>query len=475
MPGPQSPVPGLQSVSLVGAGLAGSLLSIYLAKRGHAVDVYERRPDMRKVQIGGGRSINLALSTRGIYALKDVGLRDRIMQIAIPMKGRMIHSPNGDLTLQRYGKDDTEVIYATSRSQLNMALMDEAERHPGVRLHFNQKCAGMDFESGDMSVFDEGMGKNVTVKTDVVIGTDGSASAIRMDMQRWGRFNLSQQHLDYGYKELLIPAGSGGSFQMEKNALHIWPRGTYMLIALPNIDGSFTCTFFFPFEGEQSFRSLDAKEKVLAFFQKQFPDATALMPSLLDDYFGNPTGAMVTIKCTPWHVGGRALLLGDAAHAIVPFFGQGMNCAFEDCTYLDEIIGRMETGDLRLETGERRAESGGLNWEAIFGEFERLRKVNADAIADLAVENFVEMRDHVANPRFLLKKKVEQALEQRYTGIFIPKYSMVTFHRIPYAVALAKGKVQDQLLTELCEGIDRVEDVDWTKADRLMKKYLPVA
>jgi kynurenine 3-monooxygenase len=452
----------------VGAGLAGSLLSIYLARRGFQVDVYERRPDMRKVQIGGGRSINLALSTRGIYALKDVGLHERIMQIAIPMKGRMIHSQNGNLTLQRYGKDDTEVIYATSRSQLNMALMDEAEKHHGVRFLFNQKCAGMDFASGNMSVFDEGMGKNVTVKTGVVIGTDGSASAIRMDMQRWGRFNLTQQHLDYGYKELVIPSGGGGTFQMEKNALHIWPRGTYMLIALPNIDGSFTCTFFFPFEGEWSFRSLDTKEKVKSFFATQFPDAVALMPSLLDDYFGNPTGAMVTIKCAPWHVDGRALLLGDAAHAIVPFFGQGMNCAFEDCTYLDGIIEKADTGHEGPETGR-------LKWEVVFEEFERLRKVNADAIADLAVENFVEMRDHVANPRFLLKKKVEQSLEQRYSGTFIPKYSMVTFHRIPYAVALAKGKVQDQLLKELCEGIDSVERVDWEKADRLMKKYLPEA
>jgi kynurenine 3-monooxygenase len=449
-------------VTLIGAGLAGSLLAIYLARRGFAVEVYERRPDMRRARVGGGRSINLALSTRGIHALRDVGLHDDIMKIAIPMKGRMIHSTTGAQTLQRYGKDDTEVIYATSRSQLNMALMTAAEAWPGVRLMFNQKCTGMDFETGDVTLLDEVTNHESVRSCATVIGTDGSASALRLDMQKTGRFNFSQHYLDYGYKELEMPAGPGGEFLLERNALHIWPRGSYMLIALPNIGGSFTCTFFFPFSGLESFASLDSEEKVQSFFEKQFRDAVALMPALLEDYFGNPTGSMVTVKCQPWHVGSRAVLLGDAAHAIVPFFGQGMNCAFEDCTVLDECIAR------RLD----RPSADRWDWEGIFHEFEAKRKLNTDAIADLAVENFVEMRDHVAQPKFILKKKVEHALEERFPDLFIPKYSMVTFHRIPYAVALARGKVQEEILHELSANIERVEDVDWALAERLVRGKL---
>jgi kynurenine 3-monooxygenase len=377
------------------------------------------------------------------------------------MKGRMIHSPTGALTFQRYGKDDTEVIYATSRSELNMALMSEAERHENVRLIFNQRCTGMDLDTGDVRILDETTDSERVVQSETVIGTDGSASAIRMEMQKTIRFNISQSYLEYGYKELLIPPGPEEQFQLEKNALHIWPRRTYMLIALPNLDGSFTGTFFFPFEGQLSFESLNTPDRVQRFFNDQFPDAAALMPGLVEDFFSHPTGAMVTIKCSPWHVRHKVALLGDAAHAIVPFFGQGMNCAFEDCTYLDECIG--------MQTGRPGMDVERTNWENIYREYERLRKVNADAIADLAVENFVEMRDHVADPRFLLKKKVEQALEQRYPGIFIPKYSMVTFHRIPYAAALSRGKVQDSLLSQLCQDIGRVEDLDWRKADALIQ------
>jgi len=458
-------VPTNQRVTLVGSGLAGSLLSIYLAKRGYAVDVYERRPDMRKVDIGGGRSINLALSTRGIHALKDVGVYDRVMKIALPMKGRMIHSVSGELTFQRYGKDDTEVIYATSRSQLNAALMDEAEQYPAVKLHFNQKCTGMNFDTGELRVIDEATGVRTTLRTHTVIGTDGSASAIRMEMQRSTRFNFSQQYLDYGYKELIIPQGSDGAWPLEKHALHIWPRGTFMLIALPNMDGSFTCTFFFPFEGEQSFETLSTPDRVLKFFKEQFPDATTLVPHLQEEFFANPTGSMVTVKCGPWHVDGTALLLGDAAHAIVPFFGQGMNCAFEDCTCLDECIGKRETGVRGQESGE-----GG--WRSVFQEFERQRKVNTDAIADLAVENFIEMRDLVAQPQFQLKKKVEQVLLQRFPQSFIPKYSMVTFHRVPYSIAMTRGRTQDGILDELCSAIANPDDLDWKKAEELIQTRL---
>jgi kynurenine 3-monooxygenase len=450
-----------EQVTLIGGGLAGSLLAIYLARHGFGIQVYERRPDMRGGQVDRGRSINLALSTRGIHALKEVGLHDDVMRIAIPMRGRMIHALYGEQTLQRYGRDDSEVIYATSRSQLNITLLDAAASHPNVTLHFNARCTGMDLDSGEVTLRDETTRRESITRCPVVIGTDGSASAVRLDMQKTGRFNFSQQYLEYGYKELTIPAGPGGRFLLEKHALHIWPRGTYMLIALPNMDGSFTATFFFPFEGPESFESLDTEDKVAAFFREQFPDVVLVMPSLLEDYSANPTGSMVTIKCSPWHHGGRALLLGDAAHAIVPFFGQGMNCAFEDCTVLHELIG--------AALAQR---PGGLDWEEMFRAFERLRKENTDAIADLAVENFVEMRDHVAQPKFQLKKKVEQALQERFPDTFIPKYSMVTFHRIPYAVALSRGKVQDRLLDELCASIERVEDLDWPLAERLVRTGL---
>jgi kynurenine 3-monooxygenase len=442
-------------ITLIGAGLAGSLLAIYLAKRGFKVDVYERRPDMRKTKISAGRSINLALSARGIHALKEVGLHEEIMKIAIPMKGRMIHALDGKLTFQPYGRLEHEVIYATSRAQLNICLMDEAERQEGVRIYFDQTCTGMNLKTGEVSLHDESSGEDKTIQASTVIGTDGSASAIRLELLKTGRFNFSQQYLEHGYKELLIPAGPNGEFLLEKNALHIWPRHTYMLIALPNLDGSFTCTFFFPFEGEESFASLNTEEKVMSFFQKQFSDAVPLMPTLLDDFFNNPTGAMVTIKCKPWHIEDKVVLLGDAAHAIVPFFGQGMNCAFEDCTYLDQCIAK-----------------DGNDWKKVFEEYEELRIINTDAIADMALENFIEMRDHTADPKFLLKKKVEHAIEEKYPEIFIPKYSMVSFRRIPYSVALAKGKIQDKILNELTASINSVDEMEWKKADLLIKKDL---
>ncbi|HEX9656302.1 MAG TPA: NAD(P)/FAD-dependent oxidoreductase [Bacteroidota bacterium] len=445
-------------VTLIGAGLAGSLLSVYLAKRGFAVDILERRPDMRKVEISAGRSINLALSTRGIHALHEVGLYDDIMKIAIPMKGRMMHAVSGELTFQRYGRDDSEVIYATSRAYLNIALMNAAERCKVVTLSYEQRCTGMNLETGVLSFVDEQSGRVYERPSAVVIGTDGSASAIRSEMQKSGRFNFSQSYLNYGYKELVIPEGPKGEHRMEKHALHIWPRGTFMLIALPNIDGSFTVTFFYPFEGVESFQTLTTREHVQAFFQKQFPDATSMMPTLVDDFFGNPTGSMVTVKCEPWNASDRALLLGDAAHAIVPFFGQGMNCAFEDCTVLNECLSRYK--------------GTSVPWHQLFREFEDLRKNNCDAIADLAVENFVEMRDLVGNPDFLLKKKAELALQELFPEHFIPKYSMVTFHRIPYSVALSRGITQASILDDLCADIKDVSGIDWTKAERLITNRL---
>jgi kynurenine 3-monooxygenase len=443
-----------KQVTLIGSGLTGPLLAISLVRRGFAVRLYERRPDMRRGHISAGRSINLALSTRGIHALREAGVWQVVEPIIIPMRGRMMHSVAGELTFMPYGKDETEVINSISRADLNIALMNAAEQN-GVSIHFNERCTGFDLRSGAVALRNEETGTESTVVSDIVVGADGAASAIRNEMLKLPRFNFSQQYLDYGYKELTIPAGPSGSHLMETHALHIWPRGTFMLIALPNIDGTYGCILFLPFEGEISFAALDSDEKVHDLFKAQFPDALEFMPNLIENFFANPTGAMVTIKCSPWHVDGKALLVGDAAHAIVPFFGQGMNCAFEDCTYLLELMDRY-----------------GSDWETLFSEFEKSRKADTDAIADLAIENFVEMRDKVADPRFLFRKKVELELEKKYPGRFVPKYAMVTFQRTPYAVAASRGAIQDRMLGELCDSVQRLEDIDWAKAEALVQREL---
>jgi kynurenine 3-monooxygenase len=443
-----------ETVSLIGAGLNGPLLALGLVKRGFRVDIYERRPDMRHVRTSAGRSINLALSTRGIHALAQAGLWDEMRKIIIPMKGRMMHSATAELTFQPYGKDESEVINSISRSDLNMALMNAAEQQ-GVKICFEERCTGIDLKTGAIQLRNERTGTDRELNPGVVIACDGAVSVIRNEILKHGRFNFSQQYLDYGYKELTIPAGPNGKHALETNALHIWPRGNHMLIALPNIDGTFGCILFLPFEGPDSFARLTTPSAVIGFFRLRFPDVIPLMPDLADNFSANPIGAMVTIKCSPWHVDGGALLLGDAAHAIVPFFGQGINCGFEDCSCLLELLDRH-----------------GADWQLIFQEFEKARKINTDAIADMAVENFVEMRDRVADPRFLFRKKVELALEAKYPQLFVPKYAMVTFHRIPYATALHRGQSQDRILSELCDSIDRVEDLDWNKADKLIRSGL---
>lgn len=443
-----------ETITLIGAGLNGPLLALGLVRRGFLVEIYERRPDMRRVHMSAGRSINLAISTRGIYALSQAGLWADMQKIIVPMKGRMMHSASSELSFQPYGKNDAEVINSISRSQLGVAVMNAAEAE-GVTIHFQQRCTGMNLKTGELHLQDEQTGEVRAIETGVVIGCDGSASAIRGEMLKLNRFNFSQEYLDYGYKELTIPAGPGGKHVLETNALHIWPRGNYMLIALPNVDGTFACILFLPFEGNNSFAQVVSRSAVLELFQAQFPDAVPLMPDLAENFFANPTGTMMTIKCRPWHVEGRALLLGDAAHAIVPFFGQGINCGFEDCTILLELLDRH-----------------GNDWSRVFAQFEEARKVNTDAIADLAVENFVEMRDRVADPHFLFRKKVELALEGKYPRRFVPKYAMVTFHRIPYVTALQRGQKQDHMLAQLCEHIDRLEDLDWNEADRLIQSEL---
>ena len=443
-----------QRITLIGAGLNGPLLALGLVERGYQVEIYERRPDMRQVRMSAGRSINLALSTRGIHALIQANLWKQMQSLIIPMKGRMMHSVNLELTFQPYGKDESEVINSISRAELNIALMNAAEAR-GVKIFFQHRCVGIDLRTGNLQLQDENNGVQHAVETEIVIGCDGSASAIRNEMLKMPRVNFSQHYLDYGYKELTIPASSSGSHLLEIHALHIWPRGNYMLIALPNIDGTFACILFLPFEGPDSFERLTTHAAVQEFFRMNFPDALVIMPNLADNFFANPTGTMVTVKCLPWHVGGGTLLLGDAAHAIVPFFGQGINCGFEDCTVLLELLDRY-----------------GPDWTRVFSEFEQARKINTDAIADLAVENFVEMRDRVADPRFLLRKKIELALEQKYPEYFVPKYAMVTFHRVPYSMALRRGQVQDAMLSELCQGIGRVEDLDWKLAELLVHSKL---
>lgn len=450
-----------ETITLVGAGLAGSLLAVFLARRGFRVEVYEKRPDIRLESAGTGqagrtsRSINLAMSVRGLHALHQVGLKDEVLSMAIPMAGRLIHPVEGEQVLQPYGQRDEEVIYSVSRGELNRVLVSAAERQDGVRLHFNARCTGVEFRTGVLYVRDDATNRVHSLRPRRVIGVDGSASAIRAAMMNAGRFDLSQQYLTHGYKELTIPAGPDGAYRMEPNALHIWPRGLYMLIALPNLDGSFTCTLFFPHEGEYSFDSLQDPEQVLDFFGRQFADATALMPDLPALYRGNPTGSLVTLKCFPWHYRDRVLLLGDAAHAIVPFFGQGMNCAFEDCTVLDECI-----------------EAYWPDWGQVFESFGQRRKENTDAIADMALANYVEMRDLVSDPGFQLRQKVGFLLEQRFPDLFIPRYSMVSFHRFPYSEALHRGEIQDGILRDLCASVSSAEQVDWNRADRLVRERL---
>jgi kynurenine 3-monooxygenase len=429
-----------KKIIIIGAGLSGSLLAIYLAKKGIACDVYEARGDMRKTEVAAGRSITLALSDRGIAALREVGMDEYMLSDAVPMRGRMIHAADGQTKMLPYSGRAGEYINSISRGGLNVALINEAEKRGGVRFFFNEKCVGFDCASGEAS-FESGK----TVKGDAVIATDGAGSAVRKEMLDGGvrRFNFQQSWLEHGYKELHIPPGKSGGFLMEKNALHIWARGSFMMIALPNADASFTCTLFLAHTGENSFESLVDEKSVLDFFQTNFPDAVPLMPTLLEDFFANPTGNLGTIKCFPWNVGGKALLLGDSAHAIVPFYGQGMNASFEDCRVLDSLV-----------------EKHGTNWKLVFDEFTTARKRDADAIADMAEENFYEMRDAVADPIFQRKRELETKLEQTFPDYF-SKYSMVTFREdLPYSVAKQNGNAQDKLLMEICGKVENVSEID---------------
>ena len=422
-----------KSVTIVGAGLVGSLLSIYLSKRGYKVNVFERRADMRLETMSAGRSINLALSDRGWRGLEGVGIADDIKKIAIPMYGRFIHHKDGTNAYQPYGKDN-QAIYSVSRADINMKLMDLAEQQENVNIQFNKKCTLINRK--DLAITFE---DNVTKETsnssaDLLFGADGAFASSRLSIQlQSDRFEYNQHYIDCGYKELIIPAGKNGEFLLDKNALHIWPRGSFMMIALPNPDGNFTCTLFLPFEGEKSFFNLKTDKQVEEFFKSEFSDAFTLMPTLISDFKTNATASLVTVKCAPWVFDNKIGLIGDAAHAIVPFYGQGMNCGFEDCVVLNELI-----------------EKHNDDWDIIFPEYEQLRKPDGDAIADLAIANFVEMRDKTADPKFILQKKIEAKFSQHYPDKWIPLYSMVTYSpHIRYSTALKEGQKQQKIMDEI--------------------------
>src|SRR5437868_8253490 len=417
---------------LIGSGLAGGLLAAYLGRRGYDVDLYERRADPREGNMVGGRSINLALSTRGIQALEQIGIAGKVLKHAIPMRGRMIHPARaGDrIIFAPYDIDPNKHINSIERAALTTTVIEAAQRYPNVRVHFNHKCIGVDIDSATAHLFDTSTNQPLSASADSIIGVDGAFSAVRASMQlKIDNFQYDESYLAHGYKELTIPPGPNGSWQMEKNALHIWPRKSFMMIALPNPDGSFTCTLFWEFEGPRSFKTTKTDEDVRRFFDEEFPDAVPLMPTLLEDFRENPTGSLVTIRCAPWFYYDKVCLLGDAAHAVVPFYGQGMNSAFEDCAVLDQCLAQFPD-----------------NRERAFAEYFSRRKENADALADLAVENFVEMRDKTASRAFRAKKKLDHLLEALLPGIYLPLYTMVTFTRIPYVAAAQRARRQDRIV-----------------------------
>ncbi len=415
-------------IAITGAGLVGSLLAIYLSKRGYQVSVFERRPDMRHQVVNGGRSINLALSNRGIKALQEIGIAEEIKQVAIPMHGRMMHALNGTLTFQPYGKEG-QFINSISRSNLNRLLINTAEE-AGVTFHFDQRVTHVDLDHTSLAC--HGNGVSSSHNFDAIVGADGAFSMVRLALQFTDRFDYSQDYIDHGYKELHIPASDQSTFKFEKNALHIWPRESFMMIALPNPDGSFTCTLFFPFEGNPSFNTLQTEREISEFFQTNFPDALEHMPELVKDFNMNPPSSLVTMKCYPW-AKNKTLLIGDAAHAIVPFYGQGMNAGFEDCRILNGLLD--EYND---------------DWNNAITSFQHLRKPDTDSIAELALDNFIEMRDLVADAEFLLRKKIEAKLHTLHPDKWIPLYSMVTFHEdIRYSEAYRIGKKQKKIMDEV--------------------------
>ena len=423
-------------ILIIGAGLCGSLLALRMAQRGYKVEVYESRPDLRKVDISAGRSINLALSDRGLKALRLCGMEEKAREICIPMYGRLMHDKEGNTFASNYSGREGEFINSISRGDLNAILLDEAEKHENVNIHFNKKCKRVDIENTIAHFKDYKTKEEFSVDATVIFGADGAGSSLRKSYisERKFLFSYSQNYLNHGYKELEIPADTNGNHQISKGHLHIWPRGDFMLIALPNMDGSFTVTLFLSYdEGEYNFNNLTSEEKITQFFEQEFPDALALIPNIKEEFTNNPTGTLGTIKCSPWSYKNKTLLMGDAAHAIVPFYGQGMNASFEDVVVFDEVL-------------NQHSES----WESVFKAYQKSRKKDTDAIADLAIDNFYEMKDHVANPLFKEKRKIEMDLEKKFPNQYSSKYSLVTFNEnMGYNEAMNRGRAQDKALLNL--------------------------
>lgn len=437
-------------ILVVGAGLVGSLLAVYLRRRDLAVEVRERRADPRQATKDEGRSINLVVTSRGIAGLKRVGLWEPVKALSVAVRGRRMHAIDGTETFQPYGRDESEVNYSVSRGDLNRFLVDTAERE-GAHFLFSSRLAG---KRDGLWRFDTPHGDAFS-SASVVMGTDGANSQLRAEMIRAGSCDATVETLDYGYKELVIPAGPAGSYRLEATSLHIWPRGNFMMMALPNRDGSFTVTLYLPNEGKDSFATLAAPGAATKFFQAQFPDALPLLEDVEGTMTKHPVGSLATVRCDQWHRGGDMMLFGDAAHGIVPFFGQGMNSGFEDLLFLDEAMERW-----------------GSDWGAVFPEVFAKRKPNTDAIADMALQNFVEMRDKVGDAGFLLRKKVEGGLEKRFPSKYRTRYALVAYSLVPYVDALEAGKIQEGLLEELCRGVMSPEAVDWTRAERLIDERL---
>lgn len=449
-----------RSPVIVGAGLVGPLAALFLARRGISSTLIEKRGDLRREKVAGGRSINLAISTRGLTALRTLGLEQEALKIALPMYGRLIHSLSGDITFQPYSNKKDECIRSISRSGLSALLLDAAEKTGKVSFQFHTTLKNVDLNRTEISLLNTQTQTESKLTAHPLIGADGSASLIRDEVLKQTGGQAKLDRTEYSYKELVLPALKDGGFAIDPKGLHIWPRGSHMLIALPNLDGSFTCTLFLKSEGKasedqkDSFAFLKSPDSVRRFFDSHFPDASRLLPNLEEEFFSNPTGAMVTVRCSQWNYSDHAILIGDAAHAILPFYGQGMNCGFEDCATLDHLI---------------ETES---DWENVFSKFTVLRKPQSNAIADMAIENFLEMRDKVGNSRFLLEKSVEKMLLDRFPNEFISRYSIVTFSNLPYDLALNVGNITNEILTDLCSDIKTPGEINFSKAQLLIQQKL---
>ena len=443
-----------KNISLIGGGLVGSLLSILLAKRGFNVTIIEKRSDLRVETISAGRSINLALAYRGIYALKEAGLLEEVKKILIPMRGRMLHDELGKLTFLKYSQNENEKIFSVSRKTLNSLLLDKAESTGKVKVLFNHSVKSVNFDTKEITLYNEKEYKSQLFPFNILIGTDGINSRIRKEILNLNAFENSEDVLDHSYKELHIPPLSDNKFQMEREALHIWPRNEFMQIALPNTDGSFTVTLFLANQGNISFESIKNKEILLDFYSRYFKDSISLIPNLTEDFFSNPTGKLTTIKCLPWHYKDFVLVMGDAAHGIVPFHGQGMNCGFEDCSELLKLIDKHS------------------NWKDVFEEYQTSRKPDCDAIADLAIDNYMEMRSSVNQHKFQLKKELSFKFEELFPDYFVPRYSMVMFHKIPYSLAKQRGEIQNKILEDCLHNKKNIDEVDLVQAKTLICKNL---